>query len=115
MENVFNYEELLWRQKARCDWLHFGDRNTNFFHSHTNKRRKFNHIPTLRFGDGDWCSDQDILQAKAVEFFERLYGETPHTSRETEVTNEEIKRALFDIAPLKAPGSDGYHVLFFQS
>ncbi|KAK5770770.1 hypothetical protein PVK06_046923 [Gossypium arboreum] len=33
---------------------------------------------------------------------------------EANVTNEEIKRALFDMVPLKAPGSDGYHALFFQ-
>lgn len=69
-----------------------------------------------------------------MEFFERLYGETPHyslrgipnfdfpklsssevTFLESDITNEEIKRALFDMAPLKAPGSDGYHALFFQN
>ncbi|KAA3460810.1 LINE-type retrotransposon LIb DNA, Insertion at the S11 site-like protein [Gossypium australe] len=31
------------------------------------------------------------------------------------ITNEEIKRALFDMGPLKAPGSDGFHAHFFQS
>ncbi|TYH44785.1 hypothetical protein ES332_D11G218800v1 [Gossypium tomentosum] len=68
-----------------------------------------------------------------MEFFKRLYGETPLTLRsipsfgfprltssevsflEADITNEEIKRALFDMTPLKAPGSDGYHALFFQS
>ncbi|TYJ04417.1 hypothetical protein E1A91_A12G090900v1, partial [Gossypium mustelinum] len=47
LENVLNHEELLWRQKARCDWLQFGDCNTKYFHSHTMKRRKFNHIMAL--------------------------------------------------------------------
>ncbi|KAG8475227.1 hypothetical protein CXB51_032054 [Gossypium anomalum] len=31
------------------------------------------------------------------------------------VCNEEIKKALFDMAPLKAPGSDGLHAIFYQS
>lgn len=31
------------------------------------------------------------------------------------VTNDEIKKALFDIAHLKVLGSDGFHALFFQS
>ncbi|KAK5819600.1 hypothetical protein PVK06_024615 [Gossypium arboreum] len=31
------------------------------------------------------------------------------------ITNEEIKRALFNMAPLKAPGSDGFQAHFFQS
>lgn len=30
------------------------------------------------------------------------------------VTDEEIKCALFYIAPLKAPGSDSFHALFFR-
>ncbi|KAK5825017.1 hypothetical protein PVK06_019819 [Gossypium arboreum] len=32
-----------------------------------------------------------------------------------EVTNEEIKMTLFDMAPLKALESDGYHAIFFQN
>ncbi|KAA3486878.1 LINE-1 reverse transcriptase isogeny [Gossypium australe] len=133
LENVLDHEDFLWRQKARCDWLQLGDRNTNFFHSRTIKRRKCNRIMSLRVDNGDWCSDQTILQNKAVEFFEKLYGEVPTVLRDTpnngfpclnpsEITfleatilNEEIKRTLFDMAPLKAPGSDGYHTLFFQS
>lgn len=103
-----------------------------FYHGRTIKRRKFNRIFTLRINGRDWCSDQDILQFKAVEFFERQYGKTSPILRgtpcfgfpnltlsnisflEAEVIDEEIKRALFDMVPLKAPGSDGYHALFFQ-
>lgn len=31
------------------------------------------------------------------------------------MSNEEIKTALFYMAPIKALGSDGYHAVFFQS
>ncbi|KAA3475693.1 Retrovirus-related Pol polyprotein LINE-1 [Gossypium australe] len=133
LENVLNHEELLWRQKARCDWLQFGDRNTKFFHSRTMQRRKFNRILALRISSREWCFEQDILSDEAVKFFEDLYGENPSpmpdipsdiftSLKENDihflnkpVLNEEIKKALFDMAPLKAPGSDGFHAHFFQS
>lgn len=75
LESVLNHEELLWRQKARCDWLQFGDRNTKFFHSRTLQRRKYNRIMALRISNEEWCSDQSILSDKAARFFENLYGE----------------------------------------
>ncbi|KAA3471573.1 LINE-1 reverse transcriptase isogeny [Gossypium australe] len=133
LESVLNHEELLWRQKARCDWLQFGDRNTNFFHSRTMQRRKFNRILALRISDREWCSEQTTLREEAVKFFEDLYGENPEpiydipsnifTSLKEQdidflkkpIQNDEIKKALFDMDPLKAPGSDGYHAIFFQS
>ncbi|KAH1038521.1 hypothetical protein J1N35_040264 [Gossypium stocksii] len=31
------------------------------------------------------------------------------------VSDEEVKKALFDMAPLKALGSDGFHAFFFQN
>lgn len=31
------------------------------------------------------------------------------------VFDEEIKKALFDMAPLKAPSSDGLYAIFYQS
>ncbi|KAK5832535.1 hypothetical protein PVK06_016337 [Gossypium arboreum] len=133
LENILDHEDLLWRQKARCDWMQLGDRNTNFFHSRTIKRRKFNRVTSLRIENDEWCSDQDNLSIKAVEFFENLYDEAPPVLRDTPssgfpslnlseisflestITNEEIKVALFDMAHLKAPRSDGFHAHFFQS
>ncbi|KAA3453419.1 reverse transcriptase [Gossypium australe] len=70
---------------------------------------------------------------EAVKFFEDLYGECSEPISDIpsnvfpslkeqdidflkkSILNDEIKKALFDMAPLKAPGSDGYHAIFFQS
>lgn len=66
------------------------------------------------------------------DFFQNLYGEVPGPMGSflasrfplldsidvdflgKSVTNDEIKTTLFDMAPLKASCSDGYHALFFQ-
>ncbi|KAH1096690.1 hypothetical protein J1N35_013611 [Gossypium stocksii] len=133
LENVLNHEELLWRQKARCDWLQFMDQNTKFFHSYTMQRRKFNCILALHFSNREWCSYQSILSDEAIKFFENLYGENPSPMFDIPlnifprlkdqdidfikklILNDEIKKALFDMASLKAPGSDGFHAYFFQT
>ncbi|XP_040934502.1 uncharacterized protein [Gossypium hirsutum] len=35
-------DERYWEQRARVNWLKFGDRNTTFFHSHASQRRRRN-------------------------------------------------------------------------
>lgn len=81
---------------------------------------------------GQLFNPKDI-QEEAVGFFQNFYGEIPGPIRELppsrflnldqggkdllgkEVSNEEIKMTLFDMAPLKAPGSDGYYAFFFHN
>ncbi|KAA3450813.1 reverse transcriptase [Gossypium australe] len=46
LENVLDHEDLLWRQKGRCNWIQLVDRNTNFYHSRMIKRKNINHITT---------------------------------------------------------------------
>ncbi|KAL1165083.1 hypothetical protein V6Z11_A06G108100 [Gossypium hirsutum] len=53
LETVLCHEELLWKQKARCDWLHLGDRNTKFFHARTMRQRKNSRITAIRNDSGE--------------------------------------------------------------
>ncbi|KAH1123276.1 hypothetical protein J1N35_006436 [Gossypium stocksii] len=132
LEDVLHHEEILWKQKFRCEWLNLGDRNTSYFHRRSIMRRKFNKITALRNADEEWIFDSEAFKTETVKFFQNHYGESPGPSRPLPpsafprlsyedvdflgkgVTNEEIKSALFDMAPLKAPGSDGFQAAFFQ-
>lgn len=49
---VCKEEEKYWRDKARVDWLKFGDKNTSFFHAKTVQRRAQNKIRGLEMTDG---------------------------------------------------------------
>ena len=49
---LFHREEMLWRQRARIDWLVHGDKNTYFFHLKACRRRRKNNIKSLLCGDG---------------------------------------------------------------
>ncbi|KAJ4830049.1 hypothetical protein Tsubulata_023305 [Turnera subulata] len=44
---VLQQEELLWYQKANCQWITDGDWNTTFYHARTVIRRRHNHIVAL--------------------------------------------------------------------
>ncbi|KAA3480259.1 LINE-1 reverse transcriptase isogeny [Gossypium australe] len=76
-ESVLIHEELLRKQKAKCDWLNLRDQNTKYFHSRKIQRRKFNHITTLQLNNGEWSSNQNVLHAKAGNFFQKIYRKAP--------------------------------------
>ncbi|XP_071678431.1 uncharacterized protein [Lolium perenne] len=126
-------EEVMWRQRSRIQWLAEGDRNTRFFHLRASKRKKRNKIARLKRTDGSFTEDQLELGHMAKDFYKSLYT-SEGTSGMEEVLNvvpvtvtaamneqllaaygdEEIKQALFQMFPLKAPGPDGFPAQFFQ-
>ena len=131
--NILYQEELLWRQRATCNWNQNGDRNTAFYHSYVGKRNRQNKVVMLRLDSGEWCSDGETLKAQAVDYFSRLYtddgeanmnwqirGHFPLLTTEelealaTQITRDEVRNALFQMNPLKAPGVDSIQALFFQ-
>lgn len=133
-ENICLREEMLWMQKARAQWINDGDRNTKYYHTKALLHRRRNNISMLKDDNGMWESDQSKLQELAQQYFQSLYstegasqigyrvpGSFPHlpshhvSALKRAITKEEVKASLFEMHPLKSPGPDGLHALFFQS
>ncbi|PKI64943.1 hypothetical protein CRG98_014657 [Punica granatum] len=90
-------------------------------------------IETLKGDDGEWVDDEACLRQLTVSHFSRLYGEDSARgacmteSRFPEllievgaalsvgVTIEEVRKALFNMPPFRAPGPDGYRAVFYQT
>ncbi|KAK1619202.1 hypothetical protein QYE76_024719 [Lolium multiflorum] len=126
-------EEMMWKQRSRIQWLSEGDRNTRFFHMRASKRKKRNRISRLRRQDGSFTEDPDELRLMAREFYDTLYT-SEQTAGVEEVLDSvrasvsqamndqllvpfeggEVKAAMFQMFPLKAPGPDGFPAHFFQ-
>ncbi|KAK4265443.1 hypothetical protein QN277_026496 [Acacia crassicarpa] len=75
LEEVLVQESLLWAQKARSDWLVDGDRNTKFFHSRANGRRKQNFIGALKGHDDIWVYDGDMIKEMVISHFSTVFME----------------------------------------
>nr|GEU51815.1 hypothetical protein [Tanacetum cinerariifolium] len=125
-------EEKLLLQKAKIDWLRDGYKNSKFFHSvikgraHRSRIEIVNDENGVRY-EGDQVAEQFVnhfqhFLGKAVDVqnfdLETLKRKTVCVEDAeimvVQVSDMEIKDALFDICDNKAPSPDGYSAKFFK-
>jgi len=123
--------ESLLRQKARVNWLKFGDSCTSFFHSSLRWRRLRNEVKGAEVG-GVWCEEPSTVRREVKKVFEARFKATkdfgvrleavefncllPHVSRSMieAFTEEEIKEAVWQCEGAKSPGPDGFNFNFIK-
>lgn len=110
------------RQRSRVDWLREGDHNTEFFHARASTRRCTNKIKMLIKDDGTRCSDQGGMKDMVQHFYGNLFTSEPGIASDevldaipqkvdpsmndslcSPFIDDEIKTALFQMGPTKAP------------
>lgn len=133
LDNLLLKQEIFWAQRSRVSWLKHGDRNTKFFHSKASQRRKRNFIHGIQDQHGNWVEDIGELAEVAINYFETIFhsgtcermeeclntvSQRMTTDMKEELskpyTGEEVKAALFQMGPTKAPGPNGMNALFYQ-
>lgn len=129
---IFEQEELLWFQKFRVQWYKVGEKNTRFFHLSTVYRRRRNKISMLKNDDGEWALTPESLKAMVSAYYANLFSTDNNVGLaridvdcpvfptdqiqplDSCITIAEVKQALFQMKPWKAPGNDGFHAGLFQ-
>ncbi|CAN1761157.1 Transposon TX1 uncharacterized 149 kDa protein [Linum perenne] len=133
LDLAWRSEEAFWGQRARVNWLHCGDRNTKFFHATTTQRKLRNSITKLKREDGGWIEEETEIKDHITTYFKKLFtapdrnvdynlvNEIPRvvTNEMNEeltqsISDEEVKKAVFDMGKDKAPGPDGYSGHFYR-
>ncbi|GJX93509.1 RNA-directed DNA polymerase, eukaryota [Tanacetum coccineum] len=130
--NVISNNQILEvSQKSKIRWAVEGDENSKFFHGMLNKKRSLLNVRGVLV-DGIWVDNPHEVKN---EFFEHFSSRFQHPGTkdativmdfpnvlsgadrqkiEGDVTNDEIKKAVWDCGTDKAPGPDGFTFGFFR-
>ncbi|GER38041.1 retrotransposon protein [Striga asiatica] len=129
-----DWDERILAAKARVNWLKEGDRNTRFFQASVRQRRTMNGLQNLVRVDGSRCVGKQDTVEELSGYFDCLFKSSNplvdncdlsgipvsitkdmNKSLTREVSESEIKTALWDMDQHKAPGYDGMSPAFFQT
>uniref|UniRef100_A0A803PGT3 Reverse transcriptase domain-containing protein n=1 Tax=Cannabis sativa TaxID=3483 RepID=A0A803PGT3_CANSA len=129
-------DEIMWKQRSRALWLAHGDRNTKYFHHKASQRKKKNMIKGLFDDHRRWCKEDSEIEAILVQYYSDLFitsdpipqmrdflsrcvpnrmSMQDNENLMANFTIEEVKKAIDQIHPLKAPGKDGLPGLFYHN
>ncbi|KAL5794824.1 hypothetical protein ACOSP7_003418 [Xanthoceras sorbifolium] len=135
LESLLSKEELYWKQRSRVDWLLAGDKNSKFFHRRASARKKKNQISSLLDSRGVRRESEQGMSSVVLDYFSDLFRSIQPSSSDLSAassfieskvnaqmagrlgkafTRAEVRSAVFEMGPNKAPGPDGFHALFFQ-
>ncbi|WKA04536.1 hypothetical protein VitviT2T_022566 [Vitis vinifera] len=124
-------EETHWRQHSRELWLKEGDNNTGYFHRMVAAHRRFNHMDRIKI-NGMWLTEEKDVSEGVVNAFQHLLTENSDWKADIErlqleqlnqqeaenleypFSEEEIHSALMEMNGDKAPGPDGFTMVFWQ-
>uniref|UniRef100_A0A803QD63 Reverse transcriptase n=1 Tax=Cannabis sativa TaxID=3483 RepID=A0A803QD63_CANSA len=99
---LLDKEEKFWNQRSRAIWLKEGDKNNKFFHRKASNRKAKNTIKGLVDERLNWVTgNRHMVRTTNEKLLEPF-------------TTEDVFKAMRDIHPQKAPGSDGLPGLFYR-
>jgi hypothetical protein len=124
---LLEQKDLKWRQRAKENWLRFGDRNSKKFHACVNQKHRRSRISTIKDKNGQLCTTKEEIEGAFVDYFNELFKSGANlevdictTALDSRVTNamndkllavytvKEISMALHQMPPLKTPSPDGF-------
>lgn len=120
------------RQSSRLVWLKEGDACTRFFHLRMSARKRRNFIPALKNRDGNMLWSHAEKEQDAFDHYNSLLGSKAQrgctfnwnslnlssingSDLDNTFTENEIFDAISQMPSEKAPGPDGFTIVFYKS
>ncbi|GKB82216.1 hypothetical protein Tco_0949111 [Tanacetum coccineum] len=131
LQSIDKLHSLETTQKVKVKWSVEGDENSSFFHGMLNKKCNLLNIRGIMI-DGIWIDNPNRVKREFFNHFSKRFckpdprraliqmkyqkclSSEQRTELESEVTNDEIKRAVWDCGTDKAPGPDGFTFGFYR-
>jgi hypothetical protein len=82
LHDLYEKEEIMYRQRSRQEWLKAGDRNTKYFQNRASHRKRKNTVKALRRDDGSRCTTNEGMVDMTLAFYQRLYTSEGSTNSE---------------------------------
>ncbi|KAM6549548.1 hypothetical protein CsatB_021224 [Cannabis sativa] len=129
---VLDQREAFWKQRAKQLWLKEGDHNSSYFHKMASSRKRHNQIQKLKNDNGEWVNWDNGLPTVVTNYFNGLFHASGSACQEIvdsvdtrvssfanielqqHISEEEVKKAVFQMHPDKSPGPDGMTPAFYQ-
>ncbi|GJU88114.1 hypothetical protein Tco_1300537 [Tanacetum coccineum] len=125
-------EEHFLKQKAKIEWLNVGDSNSAYFHKSLKSRIQRSQIEVVLRTDNIELSGPNVPDAFVHHYemflgtqmtcdelncdglFTKVISDQSCSNMVRNITDEEIKKAMFSIGDDRAPGPDGFTSAFFK-
>nr|GEV09953.1 hypothetical protein [Tanacetum cinerariifolium] len=130
--NAVLMEERFLKQKAKIQWLKEGDSNSAYFHKAVKSRVSRCRIDVITNSEGI-IFENDMMPNAFVEHYELFLGQAGNVDHFNstnlfkvrlnehdaldmvrDVSNQEVKNAIFSMGDDKSLGLDGFTVVFFK-
>jgi hypothetical protein len=109
-------EDIKWRQRAKENWLRFGDRNSKFFHTCANQKHRSSRISSIKDKNGELCTTKEGgIEGAFVDYFNELFksGENLKVAVSCLYSGRDFYGPPSD-APAQVPGSRRILFLFLS-
>ena len=132
VNDLLDKETRMWFQQSRSLWAVHGNKNSKYFHWRETQRLRRNQIDGFMDSQGRWCSDPREVASAILDFYSNLFSSPKPTNPKwywtqfsaswlmiwTFSTWRNFQRMkctwLNQMAPLKAPGTDGMPPIVYQ-
>lgn len=131
IEDKWRFEEEYWGQRARLNWIKYGDKNSKFFHIESMQRMQRNRIVKIRNNAGDWIDDDLAVADCFKDLFVNLFSFEGQRNFDDvlevvlpiifmeenydllrPIIYEEVRAFVFSLGKGKALGPDGFSGVF---